>query len=434
MRIERDLIDKVRPFLQRKEFIAIVGPRQAGKTTFLEIIGDYLHNELAVNKDHIAMVTFEDRMLLSQFERDPVAFVSSFKVPGHKNILYLMLDEFQYVLDGGQKLKLIYDLMHDVKIIISGSSSLEIKAHVGKFMVGRVVSFDLHPFSFGECLRSRDRRLEGVYARGNEKLMNALFEQKKTAFKGEVDAFSTEMIKQYENYALWGGYPAVVLADTDGVRRKLLVEIYNNYILKDIKTLLELATERNLLLLSQYLAAQMGNIVVYQNVGQASHLDHRQLKRHLAILEQTYICNEVRPFFKNRQKELSKNPKIYFLDLGFRNTLVENMSSLDKRPDTGAIIENTVWIRLHAMCSSTDKINFWRTKAGAEVDFVMEMKGGIVPLEVKYSSFSEGKISKSLSSFIASFKPEYAVVLNKDYWGSLQRGTTKILCAPLYYL
>jgi predicted AAA+ superfamily ATPase len=434
MLIERDLMEKVRPFLKRKEFIAIVGPRQAGKTTFLEIIGDYLHNESGVSKKHITMVTFEDRMLLSQFEKDPVAFVSSYRPAGHSDKLYLMMDEFQYVLDGGQKLKLVYDVIKDAKIFISGSSSLDIKAHVGKFMVGRILSFDLHPFSFREYLRAQDKRLEGVYARGNEKVMHTLFEKKRADIKSEVDVFSTGMIKHYEKFALWGGYPAVVLADTDEVRKKLLAEIYNNYILKDIKTLLELATERNLLLLSQYLAAQMGNIVVYQNVGQVSQLDHRQLKKHLTILEQTYVCREVRPFFKNRQKELSRNPKIYFLDLGFRNTLVENMNTMDKRPDAGAIIENAVCIRLHEMLTSIGKINFWRTKAGAEVDFVLEIKGDIVPFEVKYSSVSEGKISKSLSSFISSFKPEFAVVLTKDYWGSIQRGTTRILFVPVYYL
>ena len=86
------------------------------------------------------------------------------------------------------------------------------------------------------------------------------------------------------------------------------------------------------------------------------------------------------------------------------------------------------------MCGGFDKINFWRTKAGAEVDFVVNIKGSIVPIEVKYSNFKTEKISRSLSSFIDTFKPEYAVVLTKNYWGTMKKEKTRVLFIPVYYL
>jgi hypothetical protein len=104
------------------------------------------------------------------------------------------------------------------------------------------------------------------------------------------------------------------------------------------------------------------------------------------------------------------------------------------RPDAGAMIENAVFIRLHEVCGGFHKINFWRTKAGAEVDFIIPIKGKVLPIEVKYSSYKAVKISRSLSSFIDTFKPEQAVVLTKDYWGSMKREKTKILFIPVYYL
>jgi len=226
----------------------------------------------------------------------------------------------------------------------------------------------------------------------------------------------------------------VVLAGNNAIRSKLLSDTYNNYILKDIKTLLELATEKNLLLLSQYLATQTGNIVVYQNLSQTAHLDHRQIKKHLNILEETYVCREVRPFFTNRQKELTKNPKIFFLDMGFRNNLMENINSLAVRPDAGAIVENVVFIRLNELCSRVQKINFWRTKAGAEVDFVIHKQDALLPVEVKYAGFKSEKVSRSLASFIDTFKPECAVVLTKDFWGSGKKEKTRILFIPFYFL
>ena len=434
MIIQRDLIQRIKPFLKRKEFIAIIGPRQSGKTTFLGIVKRYLCEEVRISKDLIQTVTFEDRRLLAQFEADPVSFVRSY-IPGNiSDNFYLMIDEFQYAIDGGQKLKLIYDTVKGIKIIITGSSSLDIKARVGKFMVGRILSFYLYPFNFREFLRVSEQRLERIYSQNNKQVIRWLLEDKPFKIKRGVDIFSNEMIKQYENFSVWGGYPAIVLAKNKNERKKLLADIYNSYILNDIKTLLELATERNLFLLSQYLATQIGNVVVYQNLGDAAELNHRQLKRHLNILKETFICQEVKPFFKNRQKELSKNPKIFYLDMGFRNSLMENMNSLDKRVDRGAIIENIVFIRLNNLWEGVNKINFWRTKAGAEVDFVLHIKESIIPIEIKYSNFEAEKIPRGLISFINSFKPESAVVLTKNYWGMTRKDKTKVFFIPVYYL
>jgi len=434
MIIQRDLIYNLQRFLKRREYIAITGPRQAGKTTFLEIIKDYLLKDLKVNKDLIQIITFEDRRLLAQFDSDPLSFIRSYLPVKITKTFYLMIDEFQYAQEGGQKLKLIYDTIKNIKIIITGSSSLDIKAQVSRYLVGRILVFHLYPFNFGEFLRAKDLRLERIYSERNASVVRWLFENRPIKLSRGKDVFAEEMIKQFEEFSIWGGYPAVVLSNTIQERKKILNDIYNSYILKDIKGLLELATERNLFLLSQYLATQIGNILVYQNLSQASFLDYRQTKRHLNILNETFICSEIKPFFKNRQKELSKNPKVFFNDMGFRNGLMENMNSLDKRSDSGAIIENVVFIRLKELCEGVNKINFWRTKAGAEVDFVLQIGGEVIPVEVKYSRFDKEKISRSLTSFIESFNPRRGVVLTKDYWGIASIEKSKVLFIPVYYL
>jgi len=430
----RDLMARIRPFLKRKEFISIVGPRQSGKTTFLEILRENLQNELKVKKNLISLITFEDRRLLNQFETDPMAFIYSYLPQERISTFYLMIDEFQYAEDGGQKLKLVYDTVKNIKVIITGSSSLEIKAKVSKFMVGRILNFYLFPFNFGEYLSTKDSRLELLYRKNNKNALSWLFEGKMSRIKEGTDLFHEELIPHFEDFCLWGGYPAVVLSQTRTERMKILADIYNNYILKDIKTLLELATENNLYLLSQFLATQTGNIVNYQNLGQASRLNFRQLKKHLRILMETFVCQEVRPFFRNPKKELSKNPKIYFFDLGFRNNLMENWNSLNKRPDAGAIIENNVFLRLNDLCEGQGKVHFWRTKAGAEVDFIFQAGTRAVPIEVKYSSFSKAGVSRSQASFIESFKPEYGAVLTKNYWGRMKKNNSTIFFIPVYYL
>ncbi|MBI4431460.1 MAG: ATP-binding protein [Candidatus Omnitrophica bacterium] len=435
--IHRDLLEKIESYIQRKEFIAIVGPRQAGKTTFIDILGAHISKIASVHKRAIQKVTFEDRRLLQQFEKDPVLFTRSLFDPsipaGGKK--YLFIDEFQYARQGGQKLKLLYDTESSIKIFVTGSSSLDLRAQVGKFMVGRIFTFHLYPFSFHEYLRAKDSRLAGLYEEKNNQLLRWLrgTKAKESPHRGQ-DAFAGEINGHYEDYCTWGGYPEVVLTTAVDERRKVIASILNNYILKDIKGLLELATDRNLLLLAQYLATHIGRLVTYQNLGQACGLNYRSLKKHMQVLCETYVAREIRPFFRNRQKELSKNPKIYFLDMGFRNGLMENMSGFENRPDLGAIVENAVWIKLIDILEDAGKINFWRTKAGAEVDFVIEREGKITPVEVKFSSFPEARVPRSFVNFVDAFRPERGLILTKDFWGITRKNGCRILFAPACYL
>jgi predicted AAA+ superfamily ATPase len=431
----RNLIGEIKPFLDRREYVAIVGPRQAGKTTLLNILRLYLRDEFNIKENLIKFITFEDRKLLAEFESAPIPFINSY-LPEKRNFrkFYLMFDEYQYVEEGGQKLKFIYDTIDNLKIVITGSSSMDIKGNVGKFMVGRMVNFNLYPFNLGEVLNVRNERLGKIYKENNSLIIKWLSEEKTPGAKRGTDVFATEMQPEFEEYCIWGGYPEVVISENTNVRKKLLSEIYNSYILKDIKTLLELTTEKNLYLLSQYLATQLGNITVYKNLSQESDLRYKELKKHLNILNETYICKEVKPFFRNPQKELKKNPKIYFLDLGFRNSLLNNFNGLNKRTDSGAIVENTVFIRLNQINGSIDALNFWRTKSGTEVDFVLHVNNEILPLEVKYSQFKEEKIPKGLISFINSFKPKRALVLTRNFWGITEYKDTKVLFAPVFYL
>ncbi|MBU3965139.1 ATP-binding protein [Patescibacteria group bacterium] len=435
MLVNRELINQIKPFLDKKEYLAIIGPRQSGKTTLLDLIKEYLINEKAVKPENIKIVTFENRILLNQFDSDPIAFINSYKNIGKaNNVFYLMLDEFQYSIEGGQKLKLIFDTVKDVKIIITGSSSLDIKAQVGKYMVGRILTFSLYPLNFGEFLAVKNERLQRMYKDKNKKLTDwVLAEEAGEYFKDAEDVFASEFLKLFEEYAIWGGYPRVVLSESADEKLKVLNDIQNNYILKDIKGLLELATDKNLLLMSQFLAAQIGNILVYKNLSQASQLDYRKTIDHLRILQETFIVDFARPYFKNKQKELSKNPKVYFFDLGFRNSLIGNAVSFERRSDVGAMAENVVYLKLKSFLNGFGGINFWRSKIGAEVDFIVNLKGEIFPIEVKFSSFEKPTVSRSFISFVKSFKPKKGLVLTKNFQGMIEKDGCKILFYPIYY-
>lgn len=434
MTIQRDILGRIKPFLKRKEYIAITGARQCGKTTFLEILREHLIKNEAIPENRIHYISFEDRKMLSEFVSDPVAFVHSFIPQGNTKKIFLLFDEFQYVPDGGQKLKLVYDTVKNLKVIITGSSSLEIKAQIGRFMVGRILTFNMFPLDFGEFLSAKDRRLAGIHEETNKHLTGWVLAGRRPKFKSGADAFAGEFLALFDEYCVWGGYPAVVLSGTLNERKKVLGDILNNYLLKDIKGLLNLATDDNLMLLAQYLAVQAGNITVYDSLSRTAGLDFRRMKQHLNILKETFICTELKPFSANRQKELIKSPKIYFIDIGFRNNLVESMAKLDKRSDAGAIVENAVFNKLFQLTSGAGRLNYWRTKAGAEVDFIFHSDSGIVPVEVKFSEFDGPKISKSFASFTDAYHPKRGLILTKNYWGMATKNGTRILFAPVYCL
>ncbi len=372
--------------MDRPEVIALLGPRQAGKTTLLKKLIEGIENS-GKSVRFITFENFNDRKLFEDNIESFKAYISGDDV--------VAIDEFQYAKEGGQKLKYLYDTT-DTKFIITGSSSLELTFNTGAYMIGRMVTFMLWPFSFSEFLYANDPGL--------------------AAIGGDVDNINSASVGKltpyFEEYCVWGGYPAVVLTDSPETKTKLLESIYNNYLLRDIKDLLELASDEELLTLMRFLAVQIGNIVNYQELSNKSSLYYKALKEHLNILKETYILDVTTAFATNKRVELTKSPKVFFEDLGFRNTTIQDMRSLPVRADLGSVVENFVYIHLKHMRSELEPVKYWRTKSGAEVDFVLRLTSENIPIEVKYTD--SDSIGKSLMSFIKKYQPSKAIVFTKS--------------------
>jgi hypothetical protein len=153
----------------------------------------------------------------------------------------------------------------------------------------------------------------------------------------------------------------------------------------------------------------------------------------ISILTETYIINLIQPFHRNPITELRKIPKIYFFDLGLRNYIIDNFNTLEKRTDSGALIENYAFLALKNNFPEAT-INYWRTIAKAEVDFVLRMKDEIIPVEVKYQSFKAPKISRGLRNFVKSYNAKRALVVTKDFWSETKIDGTNFLFVPTFYL
>jgi predicted AAA+ superfamily ATPase len=420
----RDIEPNLLKWIDRREAYAIKGPRQSGKTTLLKILED----SLARKGVSTVFLNFEDPDILEAFETNPKEYIRSFLTKEGK--YSFLMDEYHYVKDSGKKLKLLYDTFENSKFIVTGSSSLELAGAMAKFLVGRVFFFELFPFSFHEFLAAKNLRLAKIYEEKNKMIKEFLSSGKAEV---EKDIFLKEFAPFFSQYVIFGGYPAVIKSDDSETKRMILKNIYDTYVSKDVVEFLKVTDAMKYRHVVRVLAVLIGNLINYSEVGSTSQTYYKELKRMISILTETYIISLLKPFYRNPITELRKVPKVYFFDLGLRNYIIDNFNPLDKRTDSGALIENFVFLRLKNSFPEA-AVNYWRTISKAEVDFVLRIGDEIIPIEVKYQSLRKPKVSRSMRSFAKSYKTKRTLILTKDFWGKVKINDTTILFVPACYL
>lgn len=438
--IRRKLQSEIEKWINRPEILAIRGPRQSGKTTLLEHLKLFLTNENKIVPENIIYLSFEDKSKLANFSKDPAAYIESFLKRDSKVInddlkrekYYFLLDEFQYVKDGGSKLKLLYDNYKNIKFLITGSSSLELTSKTIKYLVGRVFLFDLYQFDFEEYLNTREYNILNYYREKSKLIHDFLYAGREVEDKNYGVIFESELEKYFEEFCIYGGYPEVAISDNAEEKRTILENIFNTYIGKDIVDLLRLKDDlavKNIILLC---ANQIGNVLEYSSLMSDSGTYFKKLKNYLAILEETYIICRLKPFFTNITSEVKKNPKVFFIDNGLRNSVVNNFNPLNARADSGSLVENTVFSML--LKNKFSNMRYWRTISKAEVDFVFQFEGQIYPVEVKYSKMKSPLFGRSFISFVKKYKPKRGLILTKNFWALEKIENTQVLFAPAWFL
>ncbi len=384
--VRRDIEDDIQRYMDSPEILAIIGPRQAGKTTLFYKI----HSEL----ENSNFISFEDRDVLSVFEENEKEFAELY-LEGYD---YLLIDEFQYAERGGKRLKYLYDKYPGKKILITGSSAADMTVKGLKYLAGRVFKFKLFTFSFREFLRYRDGDLYRSF-RNREKDINGWINGDKEMSISETIMDRLEGLRR--EYAVYGGYPRVVLSDTEEEKRIVLDNIVDTYLLREIRDVLGITEDREILNLMKLLALRMSEQINYTAVCEKGGISYNDLKRWLNILEHTFVMEQVRPFYTNKQKEVVKAPKIYFYDSGFRNAILNSYHSLDLRQDRGELNENFFFTQ------AKKELKYWRTKSKAEVDFILDDK---VPFEIKTTP----KITRAFRSFLEKYPTPMAFVMNEN--------------------
>jgi predicted AAA+ superfamily ATPase len=408
--IKREIFKQLEDHLEEKEITLIVGPRQAGKTTLMML----LLEELQKNSQKTLFLSLDNDQDKKYFNSQ-VDLVNFFKLNFGDQKGYVFIDEIQRKEDAGVFLKGIYDQNLPYKLIVTGSGSLELKEKIHESLAGRKKMFEVMTISLKEFVNFKtDYKFENN--------LEDFFRFDKT--------LPEQLLNEYMQY---GGYPRVITSKTHNEKISSIQEIYTSYIEKDIIDLLNVQKSESFGNLLTILASQVGQIINYTELSSIVNIDVDTVKKYLWYLRKTFINTKVSPYFKNTRKEVIKAPVYYFNDLGLRNFALNRMSYFNLLTDGGFLFQNLIALQLKENYSNF-LINYWRSKGGAEVDFILNAGTEILPMEVKYKELKTNNVSKSLGSYISEHKPSKVYVVNKNFYDSRVFEGTTVDFIPYYKL
>lgn len=390
--LERKLYKKLERYINTRDIIVIHGARQTGKTTLLKRI---MKNFPPTDFYYLDLENGKYLELCEEGVEDIVLYLKQKGMLNNQEKFYLFIDEIQYLTNPTSLLKLAHDHHPYLKLIVSGSSSFAIKNKFKDSLVGRTVDFELFPLDFEEFL---------------------LFKNK--VFDLSVPITSPilveELKKLYLDYVLSGGYPKIVLTDSLEMREKYLQQMIDTYIKKDISDLARIRNIAKFNKLLRVLAGQCGQMLNITELANTTQLARQTIEEYLFILENTYIIKLLPPFSKNLRSELFKTPKVFFYDTGFAHLLWLKHIPGDI---SGHMFENSIFSEL-VKNINPDNLYYWRTQDKKEIDFIVEEKHGLVPLEVKINA---GALNyTALKYFSSTYEAQQAFCISLE--GTLPTG------------
>ncbi len=372
---KRRIIDEILEYIEDRNIIVLIGARQVGKTSIML----YLKELLAKQNKKIYYIDLEDYRYVQIIDEGCNVFINHLKEEGFdiNKELWVFIDEIQYLKNPSNFLKFIFDHYKNIHLIVSGSSTFEIRKKFKDSLVGRTLVFEIFPLSFAEFLNFKNKKLPEI--------------KKLTAIKRD------ELKKLFMEYVRFGGYPKVVLADKANKKEKYLQQIVNTYIRKDIRDIGNIRNIDKFNKLLEALSQQSGNLLNMEELANTSKISKQTVENYLFILENTFIIKLVRPYYNNIRSELYKKPKIFFFDTGLMQMLW-----LKLIPPTviGNVFETAIYGEL-VKKFNRENIFYWRTKDKKEIDFIIRSREDIIPIEAKlnFNNFKKTAINYFLKKY-----------------------------------
>lgn len=370
MIFHRQIKEKFKKALEQFPVCLITGPRQAGKSTFLQ-------HEFS----QYTYVTLDDPLHRQLANEDPELFLSQYKAP-------VIIDEIQ---NAGNllpyiKMKVDRDRREMGQFILTGSQTFQVMEGISESLAGRVAIFHLYPFSWSE--------IEQIESRKKSSLNDS------TCFNQILLGFYPEFLVQPNlNLNLWHGSYITTYIERD---------------IRKIRAITDLSRFQTFLGL---LATRAGKLLNLSEIAKECSISQPTARDWVSILESTYIITLLHPYYKNITKRLVKSPKLYFIDTGLLCYLlgIDTQERLIRSPDRGSIFENMVvveTIKRQSFFDAHSKCFFYRMLAGTEVDLICEHHNKLLAYEIKMSKTLSKDMVKPLTNFKNDFPESQTSLLS----------------------
>lgn len=374
----RKILEKIKPFLTTNDILLFYWARQVGKTSLMKYIQDNYF------KDNSLFFDLEKPKNLELLNKDPDIFIEYVKL-NHSwketEKIVIFIDGVQYLNNPTSFLKYIYDSYQNIKFIISWSSTLEIRWKLKDSLAWRLIKFDILPLSFEEFL----------IFKWKENLSNVLWNEIK------FENINEELKFFYEEYAKFWWYPKIVLANDIEIKKEYLKQIYDTYIQKDIKDIWKIREVEKFNKTLNLLANQSWNLVNLTEFSNTIWINLITLSEWIFLLENTFVIKLIKPFSTNLRWELTKMPKVFFIDNWLRNFCDDDFKL------GWNSFENSFFEYLNN-AYKVKNINFYRTQDKKEIDFILDWN----PYELKLSY--NGKNLTALDYFEKKYSKKWNII------------------------
>jgi len=381
MYYSRTILPQLRKQIETPQIVVLTGMRRVGKTSLYRILFDEISSK---NKVFLDIENPLEQKIFEETDYNNIwANLKSYGIDS-KEKPYLFLDEIQAMPGIVKAVKYLHD-HYKVKFFLTGSSSFYLKNLFPESLAGRKVIFELFPLSFEEFLLFRGIKKD-VYTSFHDK------DQKKNAITHE------KVKKLYDEYVEFGGFPQVVLTDSQAQKKIQLVDIFKSYFEKEVQILADfrqLTTFRDVMLL---LLSRVGAKLEIGKLASEVGVARETIYSYISFLEGTYFISLISPFSRSIDREVSGTKKLYLCDTGLINQFA--------RVSGGSLFENAVFQNLRPY----GEIHYYQRRSGGEVDFIL---GDQACFEVKTHGIIRDLQTVNMVASDLGIKQSY--VISKDF-------------------
>ncbi len=391
---KRFLGHKINRLLEMFPVVAVIGPRQCGKSTLVKNIRpDWKYYDLERPDDY---------QLISS---DPLGFFT-------RQTDNTIIDEAQQFPELFNVLRGVIDNDRDAagRFLLTGSSSPEIVRGLSESLAGRIATVELWPFKAVELYNHALPDVYGLLSQTNPDLHEL------SSLKPKL-----EIHQMYEHWLL-GGYPE------PRIKSKKIPEFYglwmdeyfSDYIRRDIQRLFPRINVHSYRLFIQALSHYSGNMINHSSIARAVGVSSVTIKEYLDIFHNTFIWRNLRSYEKNSLKKVQKMPKGYFRDSGILHHLlkINSIDTLLVHPSGGASFEAFVIEEIIRGFQSTLTTGmdfyYYRTKDKSEIDLVIDAPFGTIPVEIKLGHKINRHMLAALKVFIEDTQAKFGVLVNNS--------------------